>query len=895
MKKSLVIVESPAKARTIGKYLGEEFRIEASKGHVRDLPEKRFGVDVNQQFAPEYEILPGREKIVEHLRKAAKQADKIYLAPDPDREGEAIAWHIAELLGVRDNCFRATFNEVTKRAIQEAIRNPGHLDSNLIDAQQARRILDRLVGYKISPLLGRKLGWGLSAGRVQSVAVRLVVERERDIRSFKPEEYWSIEARALASQPPPFMVKLSSVAGKKAEIKTREQAHAIVEAVKGKLFTVQAVDKREVRRKAPPPFITSTLQQEAARKLRMTANKTMQVAQRLYEGVELGAEGAVGLITYMRTDSVRLSREAIEAARGFIHQQFGAAYVPETANIYRSGKAAQEAHEAVRPTDLSWTPERVANFLSKDELALYRLIWNRFLASQMAPALLEQTRVDSSPDDGYHVFSATGQVIRFPGFLALYVEGKDEEDENGRSGDEKPATEADTKEERLPSVSVGEKLTIEKIDPLQHFTKPPARFTEASLVRELERLGIGRPSTYATIVSTIQNKKYVIKEKGQFKPTQTGEVVTDLLIQSFPEIMDVNFTAQMESRLDDVEQGRLEWIQVLNDFYGTFSTRLKEAEAHIKRAKSETIETDFVCPTCGKKMVLRVGRNGRFLACADWPQCKTTQDVEVDAEGQVQLTSPLVAPQEFPPCDKCGRPMHLKRSRKGNFLACTGYPECKNAMDCEILPDGKVRPIPKARLAHEVACAQCARPMVLKNGRRGMFLSCSGYPDCKSTMNVIAGADGLLHPLVEEHRQKAASAEGGGEAAAGATAATPTRGYSASVPAPPEIKCEKCGRPMVVRRGRFGPFFACTGYPECKTIQSVPKGMKVDLPELPPRPKPVATDVPCPECGAPMVMRTSKRGPFLGCSKYPKCKGTQPMTPEIQQQIEARKKDNAQQ
>ncbi len=820
MSKSLVIVESPAKARTLGKYLGKDYRIEATKGHIRDLPEKKIGVDVKKGFKPEYQVMPRREKIVDHLKKVAEKAESIYLAPDPDREGEAIAWHVAELLGITDKAYRATFNEVTKRAVQHAVQNPGRLNHSLIDAQQARRILDRLVGYKISPLLGRHFRWGLSAGRVQSVAVRLIVEREREVRAFVPVEYWTIEAQARASQPPPFELKLASIRGKKAEIKTGDQAQRIVEAVTGKPFLVRSLEKRDVRRNPPPPFITSTLQQEASRKLRMTSSRTMSIAQHLYEGVELGTEGSIGLITYMRTDSVHLSREAVESARRFIQQTYGSEYAPSAAPQYKSSKAAQEAHEAIRPTDLSWTPERAAAHLGKDELALYRLIWNRFLASQMASAIIDQTRVEASPDDGIHVFSATGQVLRFRGFLALYEEGKDDEEENGdtaRKGKEK-----DEEESRLPPMTVGEELDIKEVTPSQHFTKPPARFTEATLVRELERLGIGRPSTYASIISTIQ-KEYVKKLKGRFAPTETGEVITDALVKSFPDIMDVNFTAHMETELDEIEQGKMDWVAVLEEFWDKFSKRLKDADKIIGDLKGETIPTEHKCPVCGSTMNLRVGKNGRFLSCSRYPDCKTTLDVVMTE-------------------------------------------------------DGGFRPVPKTQLAEEVTCERCSKPMVLKSGRRGPFLSCSGYPECKNTMNVMVCEDGLMRPAKPIGKQSVAvrAEEGAGEPGEKPEKRAPTAvatGY----------KCDECGRPMVARRGRYGPFLACTGYPECKAIRKITRDMNVTLPPAPPKKKPVETDIPCPECGKPMVIRTSRRGPFLGCSAFPKCKATQPLPDDLKE------------
>ncbi len=687
--RALVIVESPAKAKTLTKYLGKDFRVEASVGHVKDLPEKRLGVDIKHDFAPQYVVLPGKEKVLQHIRESALRAPRIYLAPDPDREGEAIAWHIADDLrehGVKGEILRATFNEITKRAVQEGLAHPRELDKNLFDAQQARRILDRLVGYILSPLLGKKVSRGLSAGRVQSVAVRLIVEREREIRNFKPQEYWLVQAACGVGDAPPFTMTLSSVDGEKRKLNSEEEAREILQrlgcgtidkteeeqgsgAQKGEKrlvlignlrtqWQVSNVERKQVRRRPSPPFITSTLQQEAARKLGMSPRQTMRVAQQLYEGVELGELGITGLITYMRTDSTRLATEAVQAVRQYIAEKFGEDYVPPQPNSFEKKKSAQDAHEAIRPTDLSLTPERVAPFLDKPQQRLYELIWNRFVACQMADAVLDQVRVEAEPVPGL-IFSSVGTTVRFPGFLAAYVESKDEGEE-GENG-----------EERAPLLDKGDYFDVEKLRAAQKFTQPPPRFTEASLVKELERLGIGRPSTYATIVSTIQDRKYVEKDKSRrLRPTEMGELVTDLLTEHFPDIMDVQFTANMEEKLDDIESGTKNWLELLREFYGRFAEQVKKAEQEMRNVKREYEETDILCDKCGQaNMVIKMGRNGRFLACPRYPECKNTRNLNGEEPEQVSQQ-----------CPNCGKPMVIRTGRFGRFLACSGYPECKTAM-----------------------------------------------------------------------------------------------------------------------------------------------------------------------------------------------------------------------
>ncbi|HBH60249.1 MAG TPA: type I DNA topoisomerase, partial [Nitrospiraceae bacterium] len=621
--KSLVIVESPAKAKTISKILGKDFTVKASVGHVKDLPVKEMGIDIDNEFSPRYIVIPGKETVIRELKKAAKEADAVYLAPDPDREGEAIAWHIAEEIKSKaKEVYRITFNEITKSAVQEAIRHPGSIDIKKVDAQQARRVLNRLVGYELSPLLWRKVRRGLSAGRVQSVAVRLIVDREREIEAFKQEEYWSINAEFEGSNKPAFWSKLAKYRNDKVDIRNTEGAEAAVADIRGSRFILSRIDRKKKKRNPAPPFTTSTLQQEASRKLRFTAKKTMAVAQQLYEGIELGEEGAVGLITYMRTDSLRVAAEAQQAAREYIGTTYGKAFVPEKPPVFKSKASAQDAHEAVRPTYMSNSPDAIKQYLHKDQLALYRLIWNRFVASQMAPAELEQTTFEISCDTaqcrGETVFRASGSVVKFPGFMALYTESTDEAIDEG--------------EAILPQLKEGEELTLRDLQPKQHFTQPPPRYTEASLVKALEEKGIGRPSTYAAILSTIQDRKYVQKTEGKFSPTELGTVVNDFLVERFRDLMDISFTANMEEDLDRIEDGKKKWVKIVRDFYQPFHEKIAEASALKGKVKPEDIPTEETCENCGKPMVIRWGRHGRFMACTGFPECKTTKPLE--GEGQ---------------------------------------------------------------------------------------------------------------------------------------------------------------------------------------------------------------------------------------------------------------------
>ncbi|MBI2555038.1 MAG: type I DNA topoisomerase [Candidatus Rokubacteria bacterium] len=694
-KRSLVVVESPTKVKTIQKYLDSRYIVKASRGHVRDLPKSKLGVDVKRGFKPEYRILPSKRKVVEELKKAAEKADALYVATDPDREGEAIGWHLAQELRVNGRkVYRVTFNEITARAIKAAFANPGRIDQKKVEAQQARRVLDRLVGYNLSPLLWKKVQRGLSAGRVQSVAVRLIADREREIQVFVPVEYWSLHANLRGQNPPEFVATLKEVRGEKADLPSEGRVQEIVAGLQDRRWTVKAVTRGERKRNPVPPFITSTLQQEGARKLHFSAKKTMLIAQQLYEGIELGAEGPIGLITYMRTDSVHVSREAQEEARQWIGGRLGTNYLPSAPPLYRSKKGAQEAHEAIRPSDVSKEPKALARFLTKDQVALYRLIWERFLASQMLPAIYDTVAADIQAGDC--LFRAQGSTLRFPGFTAVYVESRGESE----------AVAEEEAEAVVPPLAVGEELTLLTLHPKQHFTQPPPRYTEASLVKLLEERGIGRPSTYAQIMSTIQERGYVRPEKGTLYPTELGLHVTDFLVPLFPGIMDVEFTAQMEEDLDKIEEGKAPWTAPIQHFYKRFEKELKEA------GKREPAATGQACPECGKPLLERWGRYGRFLACSGYPECKYTQDLNGNGRGRTAE----VVPGEV--CAQCGKPMVIKEGRYGKFMACQGYPECKHTKP----------------LTTGIGCPAdgCGGQLVERRSRRGKaYYACSNYPRCR--------------------------------------------------------------------------------------------------------------------------------------------------------------------
>ena len=800
MAKSLVIVESPAKAKTINKYLGANFTVKASVGHVKDLPEKKLGVDIEHDFTPEYVVIDGKSKVIDDLKNAAKHADAVYLAPDPDREGEAISWHIAEeLKSAKDmtpNIYRVMFNEITKKGITDAMQHPGQIDTNRVDAQQARRILDRLVGYKISPILWKKVQKGLSAGRVQSVALRIICEREKEIAAFVTEEYWSITARLAAKKPPIFDAKLLKIGKKKAAIANQEQAMAIVADVKNAQFIVESVTKKETKRNPVAPFTTSTLQQEAARKLRFSSKKTMSVAQKLYEGIDLGKEGPVGLITYMRTDSTRLSDEAVSEARQYIGEKFGGDYLPSKPQVYKTQKAAQEAHEAVRPTSVYREPEAIKSFLTNEEFRLYELIWKRLLASQMQAAIMDVTTIDVAA--GNYLFRATGSVMKFAGFMKLYIEGADPQNDQEQEQDQ--AKEQDV---LLPPVEKGDVLDLKELLPKQHFTQPPSRYTEASLVKELEKQGIGRPSTYASIISTIVDRQYVALESRKIKPSELGMLITDLLVENFPKILDVGFTANLEEQLDKIEEGELNWVKSLSAFYQSFEQELERAAKEMRNVKQEREEiTDEVCEKCGKPMKIKYGRFGKFLACTGFPKCKNTKQLDeapaaapesANEDGQPQAETPQIEET----CPNCGKPMVMKRGRFGSFLACSGYPECKTTQKIAKGKNGETVVKAAPRVTEE-KCEKCGAPLLERQGRNGAFLACSNYPKCRFT-KPVGGSSG-------------------------------TTG----------VKCteEGCDGEFTQRKGRFGrPFYSCSRYPDCKATL---------------KDKPIPR--PCPKCHAPFLV-----------------------------------------
>ena len=672
---NLVIVESPSKAKTIGKYLGPEYTVKASMGHLRDLPKSTMGVDLEHDFTPRYIPVSGKEELIRELKKAAAQADTVYLATDPDREGEAISWHLKELLELpTEKARRVTFNEITQRVVQESIANPRDIDYHLVDAQQARRILDRIVGYQLSPLLWKKVRRGLSAGRVQSVATRLVVDRENEIRAFQPREYWSLDVKLNRQEKPGSFVARYYGTDKKKELENENQVQSVIDDITGKTFTVTNVKRAEKKRSAAPPFTTSTLQQEASRKLNMTPKRTMAIAQQLYEGVDVAGEGTLGLITYMRTDSLRLSDEAMASAADFIKHRYGKEYYYGKYHVFKTKSSAQDAHEAIRPTHVELDPERIQSSLTKEQYKLYKLIWSRFLASQMANAVYDTVSIDTQCAG--HMFRSTHQSMRFAGFIAVYEEGKDEETEAVGSP--------------LPDLQEGDKASIAELCKEQHFTQPPARYTEATLVKAMEEKGVGRPSTYAATVSTIQDREYVNKVDKRLMPTALGEVVNSLMMDRFQDIIDVEFTANMETSLDDVEEGKRNWKAVLSDFYKGFQLELTEAEAALEgtRLKVPEEETEEICEACGRKMVVKVGRFGKFLACPGWPECKTTKPIVEKMPGR---------------CPLCGSTILKRKSKRGY-----AYYACEKGTECGFM---------SWDVPTELDCPECGQTMFKKSGR----------------------------------------------------------------------------------------------------------------------------------------------------------------------------------
>ncbi|MCO6438733.1 MAG: type I DNA topoisomerase [Phycisphaerae bacterium] len=1003
--KRLVIVESPAKAKTINRYLGSDYEVMASMGHVRDLPPNDFGVDLERGFRPTYETLSEKKKVVASLRKAAAGADDVYLATDLDREGEAIAWHLEQALELQpERTRRVVFNEITKSAIKAAFERPLQLDMDKVNAQQARRLLDRIVGYQLSPLLQSKIARGLSAGRVQSVAVRLIVEREKEIRDFVPEESWQIQAvfcidqakaNKLQTQWQSFISGHEDRAGRgkstagsadsstgptvkaknawlqrhdcfEAELvkfsgsdfrstkatearEVVESLGVVVESVResaweayadkdlkiieivGTLdpeaapeFTVRDIQKRRTTTKPNAPFTTASLQQAASSEVGFSPSRTMRIAQQLYEGVDIGAgEGPVGLITYMRTDSTNLSTESVGAARKLISEEHGKAYLPDAPNVFGSSKRAQEAHEAIRPSDVTIHPERIRDHLTRDQYRLYDLIWRRFVACQMTPAQWDGTTVlvGAAAGKGEAIFRATGRQLAFDGFYKVM---------GLPSGDTV----------MLPELRESQPLTAIDVRPRQQYTSPPSRYSEAALVKKLEAEGIGRPSTYAAIIQTIQDRSYVELRDRRLFPTARGEVVTEKLLQHFPQIMDLKFTSYMEEELDKIEEAHLDWVHVLNEFYEPFKAALEKAQTEMERARAEPSE--YTCPECGRQMVYRLGKNGRFLACSGYPECKASMNV--DAEGK-----PVAEVVAEEPCPNCGKPMVLRKSRLGPFLGCTGYPECSTTipadedgrplrrvkpedikeqcpecgapmnvkfargrafLGCSTYPKCKAtKPLPagvyveKPKPAEAGArCDKCGRPMVIRSSKRGPFLSCSGFPRCRNAMPL----DKLEELRAKEEAGEIPeappeSANGNGKGRNGnnvprkpdgkidiAALGPPPPGFAWTRTGKPVVEtwpdepltCPDCGREVTLKSGRFGPYYSCSNYPKCKFTANLrgdaKKKAEAEMP-APSKPKPIPTDVACSECGANMVIRHGRTGPFLGCSKYPKCRNSQPL------------------
>jgi len=710
MGKSLLIVESPTKVNTLKKIVGKDFIIKASVGHLKDLPKKKLGVDVDNDFAPEYITIRGKGKILQELKTAAKKCDMIYLAPDPDREGEAIAHHIGNEVArfTKGKIVRVTFNEITKKAVLEAIKNPTELNNNRVNAQQARRILDRLVGYKISPILWKKVHRGLSAGRVQSVALRIVCEREREILAFEPREYWSITLALEGSEKPQLQAKLFKIDGDKAEVANKAEADEILKGLEGAKPVLEDIVKKERKRNPSAPFITSTLQQEASRKLNFSPKKTMMLAQRLYEGIAMGRKGTVGLITYMRTDSVKLSDQALEEVRAFIPERYGKEFLPGTPNLYKSKKSAQEAHEAIRPTDVLLEPSTIKESLEKDMFRLYQLIWSRFVSCQMVPAVLDTTQFDVKM--GKFLFRSNGSILKFSGFMKVYVESQDDE-----KGDAVQSS-GKADDRLLPALKKGEELKVQEVLPEQHFTQPPARFSEAMLVKELEDKGVGRPSTYAATISVIKDRDYIQNVDRRLQPVELGFMINDLLVENFPDIMTTEFTSKMEEQLDDIEAGKLEWVDALRSFYTPFKADLEKAEEKMKDFKAEVEETDEVCEKCDQPMIIKWGRFGKFMACTGYPECKNTKDLGGKGDSEDGAKDDEVEGN----CDKCESPLIMKRGRFGKFIACSNYPECKFT-----------KPIGLGISCPEEACEGEIAARRSKKGRT--FYGCTKYPDCKFT------------------------------------------------------------------------------------------------------------------------------------------------------------------
>jgi DNA topoisomerase-1 len=808
-------VESPKKAKSIHKFLGSGYVVKASMGHVRDLPKRKLGIDVANSYTPSYEVMPGKKEVIGELRKEAARADLIYLATDPDREGEAIAWHLQEALGLDESRIRRVqFFEITERAVKDAFQHTGPIDMAKVRAQEARRFLDRFVGYDLSPLLWKKVARNLSAGRVQSVAVRLIAEREKEIRAFVSEEYWRITATVSpagsVAESDRFQAELTEWKGAKFEARNETDARTIRDALASASYAVSALEKVEKLDKADAPFKTSTLQQQASVRLRFPGKKTMKVAQELYEGIDVSGDGPVGLITYMRTDSLRVSDEAVTHVRDLIKHDYGDRYLPEKPIRYAAGKQAQEAHEAIRPTDLHLTPDKIKGRLTHDQYRLYQLIYRRFVASQMAPAVFEITNVEIAAGEGR--FKAQGKILRFDGYRRVLQPAGKQEDE------------------LLPPLAVGQALDLHELNPTQHFTQPPPRYSEATLIKALEKENIGRPSTYAPIIQTIQDRLYVEQKERRFYATDLGMIVTDLLVEHFPKIMDLKFTAHMEDELDDIATAKEEKNKVLDEFYYPFQEALRQAESRMERVQVMSSE---VCHVCGAPMVVKFSKTGQFLGCSKYPECKATRPID----GQPRA----VAVETEHRCPKCGKPLMLRENERGPWLSCSGYPSCK----ASFILDAQGNPVPTV-VETEHTCEKCGKPMAMRQGSRGNFLGCTGYPKCRNTMPV----DDQGRPV-----------------------------QSVKV----EVKCEKCGGPMGIKQGRRGAFLGCLNYPKCRSTAPIPDALKEQLGELASAApaassgvdlKSIAVEETCENCGGPMRVIKGRRGYFLGCSKYPKCKGT---------------------
>lgn len=782
MSKSLVIVESPAKAKTINKFLGSGYVVKPTGGHIIDLPTDVFGINIENNFEPEFTIIKGKNKILQELKTAAKQADTVLLATDPDREGEAIAWHVAKrIVGKEQPSYRVLINQITKDAVKSAVEHKGELDMKKVYAQQARRVLDRLVGYQVSPVLWKTMYKGLSAGRVQSVALRLIVERDAEIESFVAEEYWNIKVLLLTGREEEFEAKLLKKNDKAIKITSTDEAEAVVKEFSSLPFSVSDVSKKKKKRNPTPPFITSTLQQAASGRLGFGVSRTMRIAQSLYEGIELD-DGSSGLITYMRTDSTRVAPEAINDVRAYIAEKWGGEHLPKKPNFYRKKKGAQDAHEAIRPASMARPPEKVKPYLSVEQFKLYSLIWNKFVSSQMKPA--EYTLVTVDITAGQYEFRASASHLDYKGYLAVFEDIKQENDD-----EESPVSD-------LPALAKGENLKLRETIPSQHFTKPPPYYSEAMLVKELEAQGIGRPSTYAQIINTIQTRKYVERERSKLQSTELGRSVSKILISQFPDLFNVDFTANMEEELDKIEAGEYEWDSVVNNFYGPFNESLEKFKLKSRELKESMIEkTDEVCEKCGKPFVIRWGRNGRFMACSGFPACKNTKPLE-ENNSETPDKKPVVEETDEV-CEKCGKPMVIRTGRNGKFMACSGYPACKNTKPL----DGQ-----EPEKTDEV-CEKCGSPMEVKKGRYGRFLACTNYPKCKNIK-----------------------------------------------PCPLGVKCpvEGCDGDVVEKKSRKGRmFYGCSRYPDCKFASWK---------------KPVAKT--CPECGCPTVIEENN-GESYSC---PRCK-----------------------